>query len=239
MEHDNLRDPLETGLASLRATLKKNEKINKRIHKKQNEIHKRQFNVSLIFVFIFTLFIIIASIYANYIIQEFKEDELAKAKSAGKKENVLLTVSAISGMIRWSDSVAQKDVVYACFLKDDPAALEKYVSGKRSRKTKIPNEAQVESLMLSNPNIFKFYSYFEILKNYDKSNMLDHDTAFDLLSYFRDSGKHFDYIRKIRQREHRITKCDCGLIFDGYVHVFKYIFHEDIKIENFNDIPEN
>ena len=225
---------LQEGIASLKKTLELNEKSHTKIIEKQLIIHRQQLKISIIFAVIFTLFFIISGIYVKHIITEYLNVEELKRKESDRKESVIFTSTVIREMIDWSDKTEKEDSIYKYFLHNDYRRALEFVK-------KQPKNEQIhpDQIISNNYNIDKFYSFFEILKNYNHTRLLNREIAFDMLYPYKNAGKDFKIIDKIRNSEHKISNCDCGLIYDGYEKIYEDIFEEKLNIHAPNDIPDN
>lgn len=236
MGNDNnkkIQNELTDGIDSLRDILEKNEKNHETIIKKQIQIHKRQLNVSLVFVALFVLFFIISGIYTRYIVKQYLHEENCKIKENNKKQNVYNTVCIIKEFDDWIEDAKKKDPIFYYFIKND--TINAYKRLKQAHK----GHNNFSDDILLNDNIHKFYGYYEVFKNFHKSKYFDDDVAFDLLYSYKNAGKDFKFIEKCRIKNHTDTNCDCGLIYNGYAYISEEIFHETLKINSKNDIPDN
>lgn len=234
MENEkSIVNKLVDGLNSLKDILEKNESNHEKIIKKQIEIHKRQLKVSLVFVAIFVLFFIISGIYTRYIVKEYLLEENIKIKESNKKQNVFNTVNIIKEFDDWVENTKKDDSVFYYFIKNDT------LNTHRKLREKQNENVELNKGMLLNNNVHKFYGYYEVFKNFHKSKNFDNDVAFDLLYPYKDIDNNFKFIEVCRKKEHINVNCDCGLIYDGYVYISEEIFHQHLKINSKNDIPED
>ncbi len=213
-------------LQSIDNTLQKNERGHENVLNKQLEVHSRQLKIFFGTASLFVLFLILSSIYIKVLISDIRETQSTHIEEINKRERVTATVAIFRDMWLWYYSAIKEDTLF-----------KKYTANRATIK-------DADSL-LKNPNINRFYNYFEILKSMDISHCIDHPTAENLLPFFSKMGTaEIDssscyYINEKRYREHFTNVhskkvCNCGELLDGYSYILKNILHKDIPATTYN-----